>query len=112
IILNAEVRPGLVTDLPVPDRDAPKRRMAWENAHDLLKAGIKLAFRPSSDADLEETLFLGGLLTTKHLSDAEVLRMLTISPAEILGVADRVGSLAPGKDADFVVLNGDPFAAH
>ncbi len=38
--------------------------------------------------------------------------MMTSSPAEILGVADRVGSLTPGKDADFVVLNGDPFATH
>ncbi|HLJ92751.1 MAG TPA: amidohydrolase family protein [Gemmataceae bacterium] len=112
VILNAEVRPGVVADLPVPDKDAPKRRTVWENAHDLLKAGIKLALRPVSDADLEETLFLGGLLTTGQLHDADVLRMLTVSPAEILGVADRVGALAVGKDADFVVLNGDPFAAH
>jgi cytosine/adenosine deaminase-related metal-dependent hydrolase len=37
------------------------------------------------------------------------LRALTLSGAEILGLADGVGSLAPGKDADFVVLDGDPF---
>jgi imidazolonepropionase-like amidohydrolase len=42
---------------------------------------------------------------------AEVLRMLTANPAAIMNVSDRVGSLAAGKDADFVVLSGQPFAA-
>lgn len=39
------------------------------------------------------------------------LRAITRTAAEILGVDSRVGSLAPGKDADFVVLNGDPLNA-
>jgi imidazolonepropionase-like amidohydrolase len=112
VILNAEIRPGVVTELPLPDKDAPKRRKVWENAQDLLKAGIKVALRPAADADLEEMLFLGGVLTTSSLNNVDVLRMLTAFPAEILGVAERVGSLAAGKDADFVVLSGDPFAAH
>ncbi|MBC8217054.1 MAG: amidohydrolase family protein [Planctomycetes bacterium] len=38
----------------------------------------------------------------------EALKAVTITPAEILGVADRVGSLEEGKDADIVILNGDP----
>ena len=38
----------------------------------------------------------------------EALKAITITPAEILGVADRVGSLEKGKDADIVVLSGDP----
>ena len=37
------------------------------------------------------------------------LKMITVNPAEILGIADRVGSLEVGKDADFVVLSGSPF---
>src|SRR5205085_755124 len=45
-------------------------------------------------------------------SPADVLRMLTADAAQILGVADRVGTLAAGKDADFVVLSGEPFALH
>jgi imidazolonepropionase-like amidohydrolase len=36
------------------------------------------------------------------------LRAVTLTPAEILGVADRVGSLTPGKDADLSVYDGDP----
>jgi imidazolonepropionase-like amidohydrolase len=38
----------------------------------------------------------------------EALKAITITPAEILGVAERVGSLEKGKDADIVVLSGDP----
>ncbi|WP_243665161.1 amidohydrolase family protein, partial [Rhodothermus marinus] len=37
------------------------------------------------------------------------LEALTIQAARILGIADRVGSLEPGKDADLVLFDGDPF---
>lgn len=39
----------------------------------------------------------------------EELRAITLTPAETLGVQDRVGSLDAGKDADFVVWSGHPF---
>ena len=39
----------------------------------------------------------------------DALRAITIEPARILGIEDRVGSLAVGRDADLVVLDGDPF---
>ena len=42
-------------------------------------------------------------------SEAEVLRSMTLGAAEALGVADRIGSIDPGKDADLIVLDGDPF---
>lgn len=38
----------------------------------------------------------------------DALKALTINPAEILGVADRIGSIAVGKDADMVLWSGDP----
>ena len=44
------------------------------------------------------------------MSEADVLRAVTLSPAEALGVADRMGSLEVGKDADVVVLDGDPLS--
>jgi imidazolonepropionase-like amidohydrolase len=112
VILNAEVRPGALADLSIPDKENPKRRLPGENARDLLAAGLKVAIRPASDSDLGDTLFVAGLFTAGGPSAQEVLRMLTAYPAELLGVADRVGSLAAGKDADFVVLNGEPFATH
>jgi imidazolonepropionase-like amidohydrolase len=39
----------------------------------------------------------------------QALRAVTLGPAEIFGVADRVGALAPGRDANVVVWSGDPF---
>ena len=44
------------------------------------------------------------------MSEADVLRAVTLNPAEVLGVADRLGSLEVGKDADVVVFDGDPLS--
>jgi len=41
----------------------------------------------------------------------EALKAITLTPAEILGVAERVGSLEKGKDADILILSGYPLAA-
>jgi imidazolonepropionase-like amidohydrolase len=43
------------------------------------------------------------------LSPEEALRAITITPAEILGIADRAGSIEPGKDADLVIMTSEPF---
>ena len=40
------------------------------------------------------------------------MRGLTLAGAEMLGLEDRIGSLERGKDADFVVLSGDPFSVY
>jgi imidazolonepropionase-like amidohydrolase len=39
----------------------------------------------------------------------DALRAVTIAPAEVFGVADRVGSLQPGREGNVVVWSGDPF---
>ncbi len=44
------------------------------------------------------------------MDEAEALRAITRYPAEILGIADRVGALEPGMDADFVLFSAHPFA--
>jgi imidazolonepropionase-like amidohydrolase len=38
------------------------------------------------------------------------MSMITSQTAELLGIDDKVGSLEPGKDADFVIWNGDPLS--
>jgi len=38
------------------------------------------------------------------------LKSITVNPAEICGIADRVGSIQPGRDADLVLFDGDPLA--
>jgi len=83
----------------------------WPNygtAAALHKAGAKVAISTPATASASELRFAAGLAMRGGLSAAEALRAITLSPAEILGVADRVGSIADGKDADFVVMNGAP----
>jgi imidazolonepropionase-like amidohydrolase len=43
------------------------------------------------------------------VKEEDLLKMLTINPATILGLQDRLGSIEPGKDADLVVWSGHPF---
>ena len=43
------------------------------------------------------------------LNEEDALKSITIHPAEMLGVAHRIGSIEKGKDADLIVLDGDPF---
>ncbi|NLW17294.1 MAG: amidohydrolase [Firmicutes bacterium] len=50
-----------------------------------------------------------GLCIREGLPEEEALKAVTINPAEIIGVADRVGSLEVGKDADLAMWSGDPF---
>ena len=73
----------------------------------LAKASIPFAITTAGGSDdlLREALFA----VRAGLSEQQALAAITLVPAQILGVQDRVGSLAAGKDADLVVLTGDPF---
>jgi imidazolonepropionase-like amidohydrolase len=102
VVLSPGLRPGSTSD------EGPSRSAA-DAARDLRAAGIRVALKPAADADLKELLYLGGLLTSRS-TPIEAMRTMTADAAALLGVADRVGTLAAGKDADFVVLSGDPFA--
>lgn len=55
-------------------------------------------------------LHYGAIAYKYGLPFAETLKAMTINPAQALGISHRVGSLEIGKDADFVVLNGEPFS--
>ena len=57
----------------------------------------------------QEELFLQGALSARYGADGyTMLRATTIHPARAFGIADRVGSLEVGKDADIVIRSGDP----
>ncbi len=104
VILNAGVRPGVASD----DSSA---HLPVDAARDLRTSGFRVAIKAANDADLKDLLYLVGLFSSR-VTPVDAMRMLTADAAAILGVGDRVGSLASGKDADFVVLNGEPFGLH
>lgn len=93
----------------------PKRMETMEaglgTAAALAKAGVKVVLQPDDGVGIgaEEELPLAAALAVKGgLDRVAALRAITLSAAEVLGVAGRVGSLTPGKDGDLVVFNGDP----
>jgi imidazolonepropionase-like amidohydrolase len=76
----------------------------------LHKAGVKMSLQTDHpDQSIKELRIYGALLLRyTDLAPDDVLRMLTINGAEIAGVAGRVGSIEPGKDADFSVFSDHP----
>jgi imidazolonepropionase-like amidohydrolase len=95
----------------------PRRR--WEdyatpfqNPAKLHAAGVRFAIATDGtafSAAHERNLPYEAAKAAAHgLPRDEALKAVTLYPAQILGVADRLGSLEPGKDATFIVTDGDP----
>jgi imidazolonepropionase-like amidohydrolase len=79
-----------------------------ENAARLAAAGVTVAFM-TGDAHNARNLKQGaGNAVAYGLPWDAALRAMTVVPAQIWGLADRLGSLEPGKEADVVVWDGDP----
>ena len=80
------------------------------NAAILSEKGIKLALGVSGrDGASSKFITLAAAMAVANGMDRDMaLRAVTLTPAEILGVADRIGSLEVGKDADIVILSGHP----
>ena len=75
----------------------------------LAKAGVKFAFYSGGITVPKDTLKAAKKSIDAGLAPDAALRALTLSPAEIFGVADRLGSLENGKIANLVVTDGDLF---
>lgn len=72
-------------------------------------AGVKVAFASYAPRTSLSDLRTSAIISAKYgLAPEAALKSVTINAAEILGVAGRLGSIEPGKDADLVILNGDP----
>ena len=85
------------------------RELSFDTPKALYDAGVKFAFQTDSmGANIAYLPISAGLAVKHGLPYEEALKAITIVPAEILGVADRVGSIEKGKDADLRILDGDP----
>jgi imidazolonepropionase-like amidohydrolase len=76
----------------------------------LAAAGVKVAITTDHPVVPIHQLVTAAILAIKHgLSSDLALKAITLHAAEILGVAERIGSLEAGKDADLVIWSGHPF---
>jgi imidazolonepropionase-like amidohydrolase len=86
-----------------------------ENAALLRRAGVQVALIGNAGGGDEEAFNVrnlkqeAGNAVAYGMTWDDALRAVTLAPAEIFGVADRVGSLQPGREGNGVVWSGDPF---
>ena len=85
------------------------RAKSFETAAALHLNGILFAITTDHDVEALEYLTVFAALSVRAgLDEYEALKAITINPARIAGIDDRVGSIGPGKDADIVVWGGHP----
>jgi imidazolonepropionase-like amidohydrolase len=106
-------------DVPVilgPATSLPPRRdedydSAWSSAAKLQQAGVRFCIASngrSAETNERNVGYEAGFAAGYGLPKEEALKAVTLYPAQILGVADRLGSLENGKAATLIVTNGDP----
>jgi imidazolonepropionase-like amidohydrolase len=93
----------------IPEGDAPYDAL-YAMPGVLAKAGVQIAFQSNDggEGDARNLPYNAALAEAYGLDPDEALRAVTINPARIWGVGDRLGSIEPGKVANLFVTTGDP----
>lgn len=93
----------------VPSREYDRYDRAYANAGLMKKAGVKIAIRTANAENVRNLPYHAAYAAAYGLGKEEALRAITIVPAEIFGLADKLGSIEVGKNANLFVSDGDPF---
>jgi imidazolonepropionase-like amidohydrolase len=91
---------------------ADAANFSFTTAAKLIAAGIPVALQSGFEGYVPKTrvvLFEAALLLAYGVDFDQALNLVTLAPARMLGIDDRVGSLEPGKDGDLALFDGDPF---
>ncbi|HNP53499.1 MAG TPA: amidohydrolase family protein, partial [Ferruginibacter sp.] len=92
--------------------EGDKGNLTRESASILMQAGFPVSIESGYEGYVPKTrvvLFEAAQAITYGLSVENALRSITLNPAQLLGISDRVGSIEAGKDADLVLYDGEPF---
>jgi imidazolonepropionase-like amidohydrolase len=107
--LSVVLDPQLISWETVEDRDKEVRHVIPTYFHN---AGVKYALEVQTSTFGTRYLWYQAATAVSYgVPRAEALRAITLTPAELIGVGDRVGSLEVGKDANILLLTGDPLDA-
>lgn len=100
----------VVTGPIIGDRSKPELlHQSVENTARLAQAGVRVAICTDHPENPIQYLPMAAALCARRgLGEERALRAITLDAAEIAGIADRVGSITPGKDADLVLCSGSP----
>lgn len=94
--------------LTLPTREDAHHAATYRAAGELAAAGVTFAFGTGGAANNRLLPYEAAISVAWGLDRDRALRALTLDAASILGVADRVGSLEPGKVANLFIATGDP----
>lgn len=84
-----------------------------ENAAILKKAGVEVAIcTDHPEVPIQYLALSAGIAVRAGMDHDDAVRAITSVPAKILGLSDRIGSVAPGRDADLAVFKGDPLSVY
>lgn len=109
-LLARSKTPVVLPPFPAGGRTRENALMAWNVAKILRDNGIPFALSSHGSGDVEQRLAVqAGYAMSGGLTFEEALAAVTTTPAKLLGVEARVGSLEVGKDADLVLWSGEPF---
>lgn len=111
-IADAKVSCSII-NIDSPGGKAEAMDFSLENGAALEKAGVLVAIH--TDDGITDSRFLlrsAALSVREGMSREEAIKALTINGAKMLDLDKRVGSLEAGKDADFIILSGDPFSVY
>ncbi len=89
-----------------------KENMTFQTASILKANGIPFAIQGGYEAYVPKVrvvLFEAAIAAAHGLAKEDAIEAITLAPAKILGISDRVGSIEIGKDADMALYDGDPF---
>ena len=103
---NIPVILGPIFDLPPREDDAYD--LIFSNAKALYDAGIPFSIQSQDSHNARNLPYHAAACAAFGLPKDAALKAVTISPAQIFGVADKIGSLEVGKRADVILTDGDP----
>lgn len=97
--------------LDVPARDYDRYDKGYANPGLMKKAGVKVAIKSEENGNMNyrNLPYHAGFAAAYGMNREDALKAITIIPAEIFGVSDKLGSIEVGKNATLFICNGDPF---
>ena len=107
-LAEAEI-PVIATALVTTSRSSDHYARPYQNAGLMANAGVHVSLSTFNTENVRNLPFHAGYAATYGMGVEEALKAVTINPAEMWGVADKLGSIEVGKHANLFLVDGDPF---
>ena len=101
--------PVIATALVTPSRSSDYYARPYQNAGLMANAGVHVSLSTFNTENVRNLPFHAGYAATYGMGVEEALKAVTINPAELWGVDDKLGSIDVGKHANLILVDGDPF---